>query len=149
MFPALLFSGLQVSLLQDKTKGQSTAWSHGIHLNRCGQVAMLRLDAKERFFDVVVWGDQPHLIMDELQVSISTHLSNHFSGFDHDNIQPEYICPRCLQLNLGLDNESGMGDPTIFTKEQVEVGRRVSCGQAHVGELHLEEVMNGVMCMYC
>ena len=55
IFPSSFFSGLQVSLLQDKGKGRSTAWSHGIHLHKHEQAAMMRLDAREAYFDVVVW----------------------------------------------------------------------------------------------
>ena len=70
IFPASFFSGLQVALIRDKAQGQPTVWSHGIHIVIQGQSAMLRLDAEERHFDVVVWGEQPHLLLDELQAAI-------------------------------------------------------------------------------
>ena len=117
-------------------------WSHGVRFSSDGQAIMVRLDKRETYFDVIVWGDQPHLLLDLLQREISIFLTNHFPGFDRDTIQTRYICPRCLQ-ELGFVGTT-MDKVGVFTTEQLSNhDHQVHCKRGHDGVLTVEEVMSG------
>lgn len=106
IFPCIVLQWAASVSAPSKGKGLSMAWSHGMRLSMHGQVGMLRLDARERYFDVVVWGDQPWLLMDELQGVIAFHLIASFSGLDHESIQQQYICPDAFKKTLDVQQTS-------------------------------------------